>query len=70
VDEDEVEEGEILSCPECESELEVTQTHPVHLNPISDDDEEDEEEEEDEGEEEEEDEEEDDADEEDEEEEE
>jgi hypothetical protein len=49
VDEDEVEEGEILSCPECESELEVTQTHPVHLNPISDDlDEEDDEEEEDE----------------------
>jgi hypothetical protein len=57
VDEDEVEEGEILSCPECESELEVTQTHPVHLNPISDDldDEEDEEEEDDEVEEEEED---------------
>jgi alpha-aminoadipate carrier protein LysW len=57
VDEDEVEEGEILSCPECESELEVTQTHPVHLNPISDDldDEEDEEEEEDDVEEEEED---------------
>ena len=48
VDEDEVEEGEILSCPECESELEVTQTHPVHLNPISDDlDEEEDEEEED-----------------------
>ena len=47
VDEDEVEEGEILSCPECESELEVSQTHPVHLNLISDDlDEEDEEEEE------------------------
>ncbi len=48
VDEDEVEEGEILSCPECEVELEVTQTHPVHLNPISDDldDEDDEEEEE------------------------
>jgi alpha-aminoadipate carrier protein LysW len=47
VDEDEVEEGEILSCPECESELEVTQTHPVHLNPISDDlDEEDDEDEE------------------------
>jgi hypothetical protein len=49
VDEDEVEEGEILSCPECEVELEVTQTHPVHLNPISDDlddDDEDEEEEE------------------------
>ena len=48
VDEDEVEEGEILSCPECESELEVSQTHPVHLNVISDDldEEEDEEEEE------------------------
>jgi len=48
VDEDEVEEGEILSCPECESELEVTQTHPVHVNPISDDLDEDEDEEEDE----------------------
>jgi alpha-aminoadipate carrier protein LysW len=47
VDEDEVEEGEILSCPECESELEVSQTHPVHLNLIADDeDEEDDEEEE------------------------
>jgi alpha-aminoadipate carrier protein LysW len=43
VDEDEVEEGEILSCPECETELEVSQTHPVALNPISDDLEEDEE---------------------------
>jgi alpha-aminoadipate carrier protein LysW len=48
VDEDEVEEGEILSCPECECELEVSQTHPVALNPISDDlDEEEEEDEED-----------------------
>jgi alpha-aminoadipate carrier protein LysW len=47
VDEDEVEEGEILSCPECESELEVSQTHPVHVNLIADDlDEEDDEEEE------------------------
>jgi len=46
VDEDEVEEGEILSCPECESELEVSQTHPVHLNVISDDLDEEEEEEE------------------------
>jgi alpha-aminoadipate carrier protein LysW len=45
VDEDEVEEGEILSCPE--SELEVSQTHPVHLNLIADDsDEEDDEEDE------------------------
>jgi len=48
VDEDEVEEGEILSCPECETELEVSQIHPVALNPISDEleDEEDEVEEE------------------------
>jgi alpha-aminoadipate carrier protein LysW len=42
VDEDEVEEGEILSCAECEAEMEVVQIHPVHLNVISegDDDEE------------------------------
>jgi hypothetical protein len=46
VDEDEVEEGEILSCPECESELEVSQTHPVHLNLIADDEDEEEDEEE------------------------
>ena len=36
VDEDEVEEGEIMSCPECEVELEVVQVNPVHLNMISD----------------------------------
>ena len=49
VDEDEVEEGEILNCPECEAELEVVQIHPVHINLISDDDEdEDDDEEEDE----------------------
>jgi lysine biosynthesis protein LysW len=36
VDEDEVEEGEIMSCPECEVELEVVQVNPVHLNVISD----------------------------------
>jgi alpha-aminoadipate carrier protein LysW len=47
VDEDEVEEGEILSCPECECELEVSQVHPVVLNPISDDMDEEEEDEED-----------------------
>lgn len=39
VDEDEVEEGEILSCPECEVELEVVQKQPVHLNVISDEEE-------------------------------
>jgi alpha-aminoadipate/glutamate carrier protein LysW len=40
LDEDEVEEGEILTCPECDVELEVVQTHPVQLNVISDEDEE------------------------------
>ncbi len=41
LDEDEVEEGEILTCPECEAELEVVQTHPVRVNVIPEDDEED-----------------------------
>jgi len=45
LDEDEVEEGEILSCPECDVELEVTQIHPVHLIVISEDEDDDEEEE-------------------------
>jgi len=47
VDEDEVEEGEILSCAECEADLEVVQVHPVRLNVISDEDDLEEEEEED-----------------------
>ena len=42
LDEDEVEEGEILNCPECDAELEVVQIHPVKVNVISDEDEEDE----------------------------
>jgi alpha-aminoadipate carrier protein LysW len=54
LDEDEVEEGEILTCAECESELEVTQTHPVHFSVLSDGDEEEEEESDDEDDEEEE----------------
>ena len=41
LDEDEVEEGEILTCLECDAELEVVQIHPVRLNVISEDDEED-----------------------------
>jgi hypothetical protein len=44
LDEDEVEEGEILNCPECEAELEVVQTHPVRVNVISEDEDEDEDE--------------------------
>jgi len=42
VDEDEVEEGEILTCLECETDFEVVQKHPVHLNVISEDDDDDE----------------------------
>jgi lysine biosynthesis protein LysW len=45
LDEDEVEEGEIVTCVECEAELEIVQTHPVHLNIISEDDDDDDEEE-------------------------
>jgi hypothetical protein len=40
VDEEEVEEGEILTCPECSAELEVVQVHPVSVNVISDDEDE------------------------------
>jgi len=40
LDEDEVEEGEIVTCVECDAELEIVQTHPVHLNIISDEDDE------------------------------
>lgn len=44
LDEDEVEEGEIMSCPECESELEVVSKSPVQLNSLSEEEDEDEEE--------------------------
>lgn len=44
IDEDDVEEGETLTCPECEVDLEVVSTHPLDLNVIpEEDDEEDEE---------------------------
>lgn len=47
LDEDELEEGETLACPECSSELEVVNTHPLELDVIEDEEEElDEEEEE------------------------
>jgi alpha-aminoadipate carrier protein LysW len=52
LEEGEVEEGEILSCPECEVELEIISTSPVQVNALTDDDEEDEEEEKEEAEEE------------------
>ena len=47
VDVDEVEEGEIVTCPECGVELEVVNTNPVELDLAEDEElEEDEEEEE------------------------
>ena len=49
VDEDEVEEGEIINCTECEAEIEVVQVHPIRLNVISGEDDDDEDEEEEEG---------------------
>jgi len=52
LDEDEVEEGELLNCPECDTGLEVVQTHPVQVNRISDDDDDEDEEDEEESEEE------------------
>jgi alpha-aminoadipate carrier protein LysW len=47
IEEDEVDEGEIVSCPECGSDFEVVTTNPLELNPIDDDEEEAKEEEED-----------------------
>ena len=44
VDTDEVEEGEIVTCPECGVELEVVNTNPIELD-LAEDEEMDEEEE-------------------------
>jgi alpha-aminoadipate/glutamate carrier protein LysW len=46
VDEYELEEGEIITCPECGSSLEVTGLSPVEFDVIADDDDEDDDEEE------------------------
>lgn len=51
IEEDDVEEGDVVSCSECGSDFEVVTTNPLELNKVEDeeeDDEEDEEEEEDE----------------------
>jgi len=34
LDEEELEEGEIISCPECGSDFEVVTKHPLELNPV------------------------------------
>jgi alpha-aminoadipate carrier protein LysW len=51
IEEDDIEEGDVVSCSECGSDFEVVTTNPLELNKVEDeeeDDEEDEEEEEDE----------------------
>jgi alpha-aminoadipate/glutamate carrier protein LysW len=47
VDEYELEEGEIITCPECGTSLEVTGLSPVEFDVVSDDDDDDDEDEED-----------------------
>ena len=46
VAEDEVDEGDVVSCPECGSEFEVVTANPLELQPVADEEEEEEEEEE------------------------
>ena len=38
LDADEVEEGEIVSCPDCGTDLEVMSTNPMELRPAEEDD--------------------------------
>ena len=45
VDEYELEEGEIITCPECGTSLEVTSIAPIEFDVVSDDDEDDDDEE-------------------------
>ena len=44
VEQDDVEEGQTLDCPECGAELEVVSINPVELNVVHDEEEEEEEE--------------------------
>jgi len=46
IDEEEVDEGEVVSCPECGSDFEVITVNPIELKPVEEDYEEEEEEEE------------------------
>lgn len=45
VEDEEVEEGQTLDCPECGAELEVVGTNPIELNSITDEENEEDEEE-------------------------
>ena len=44
VDDDEVEEGDVISCAECGSELEVVSIHPIEVERLEDEEEEEDEE--------------------------
>lgn len=44
LDEEELEEGEIVSCPECGLDFEVITKNPLELNPVEEPEEEDEDE--------------------------
>jgi alpha-aminoadipate/glutamate carrier protein LysW len=46
VEEDEVDEGEVISCPECGLDFEVATVNPVELKPVEENEYEDEDEEE------------------------
>jgi alpha-aminoadipate carrier protein LysW len=46
IEEDEVDEGEVVSCPECGAEFEVITTNPLELKRVAEEEDEEEEEEE------------------------
>ena len=37
IEEDEVDEGEVVSCPECGKDFEVITTNPIELKPVDED---------------------------------
>jgi alpha-aminoadipate carrier protein LysW len=39
IEEDDMEEGDVVSCAECGSDFEVTTTNPLELNKVADEDE-------------------------------
>ena len=50
IEEDEVDEGEVVSCPECGTDFEVVTVNPIELKPVDEEEEAEEEEEEEESE--------------------
>jgi alpha-aminoadipate/glutamate carrier protein LysW len=38
IEEDEVDEGEVVSCPECGKDFEVITTNPIELKPVDEED--------------------------------